>query len=64
MKIEISKSQYTQIQDEIIHLEEKREDSMDKLDVWDMIDITDAIQILKQIIDSEEIDLNKLQLNQ
>jgi hypothetical protein len=61
MKIEITSEQFNIIQNEIIRLEE--EDLVQKRienDTWGIIAVEDKIAILKKILESEEIDLNKL----
>ena len=61
MKIEITSEQFNLIQNEIIRLEE--EDLMQSRiedDTWWRIAIQDKIVTLKQILESEEIDLDKL----
>jgi hypothetical protein len=61
MKIEITSEQFNLIQNEIIRLEE--EDLVQtriENDTWGIIAVEDKIAILKKILESEEIDLNKL----
>ena len=61
MKIEITSEQFNLIQNEIIRLEE--EDLIQSRiedDSWWRIYIQDKIATLKQILESEEIDLDKL----
>jgi hypothetical protein len=61
MKIEITSEQFNLIQNEIIRLEE--EDLIQSRiedDTWWRIAIQDKIATLKQILESEEIDLDKL----
>jgi hypothetical protein len=61
MKIEITSEQFNLIQNEIIRLEE--EDLIQSIiedDTWWRIAIQDKIAQLKQILESEEIDLDKL----
>jgi len=59
MKIEITSEQFNLIQNEIIRLEE---DELPKVydDTWCRIAIQDKIATLKEILKSEEIDLDKL----
>jgi hypothetical protein len=61
MKIEITSEQFNLIQNEIIRLEE--EDLIQSRiedDSWWRIYIQDKIATLKQILESEEIDLDQL----
>ena len=61
MKIEITSEQFNLIQNEIIRLEE--EDLIQariEKDTWGRIFIEDKIATLKEILKSEEIDLDKL----
>ncbi len=61
MKIEITTEQFNLIQNEIIRLEE--EDLVKSIiedDTWWRIAIEDKIYNLKNILKSEEIDLDKL----
>ena len=61
MKIEITSEQFNLIQNEIIRLEE--EDLIQSRiedDTWWRIAIQDKIATLKQILENEEIDLDKL----
>lgn len=61
MKIEITSEQFNLIQNEIIRLEEEDlVQSMIEDDTWWRIAIQDKIAILKEILKSEEIDLDKL----
>jgi 16S rRNA U1498 N3-methylase RsmE len=61
MKIEITTEQFNLIQNEIIRLEEgDLVQSRIENDTWWRIAIQDKIEILKEILKSEEIDLDKL----
>lgn len=61
MKIEITSEQFNLIQNEIIRLEEEDlVQSRIEDDTWWRIAIEDKIATLKQILVSEEIDLDKL----
>jgi hypothetical protein len=61
MKIEITSEQFNLIQNEIIRLEEEDlVQSRIEDDTWWRIAIQDKIAILKEILKSEEIDLDKL----
>jgi hypothetical protein len=60
MKLEITSEQFNLIQDEIIRLENEVSDKRDKMNTWTFIAITDKIEILKEILASEQIDLDKL----
>jgi hypothetical protein len=61
MKIEITTEQFNLIQNEIIRLEEEDlVQSRIENDTWWRIAIQDKIEILKEILKSEEIDLDKL----
>ena len=61
MKIEITTDQFNLIQNEIIRLEEgDLVQSRIENDTWWRIAIQDKIEILKEILKSEEIDLDKL----
>jgi hypothetical protein len=61
MKIEITSEQFNLIQNEIIRLEEEDlVQSRIKYDTWWRIAIQDKIATLKEILKSEEIDLDKL----
>jgi len=61
MKIEITSEQFNLIQNEIIRLEEEDlVQSRIKDDTWWRIAIQDKIATLKEILKSEEIDLDKL----
>jgi hypothetical protein len=61
MKIEITTEQFNLIQNEIIRLEEEDlVQSRIEDDTWWRIAIQDKIEILKEILKSEEIDLDKL----
>lgn len=63
MKIEITSEQFNLIQNEIIRLEEVDlvQTRIEK-DTWGRIAVEDKIATLKQILESEEIDLDKLSL--
>jgi hypothetical protein len=61
MKIEITTQQFNLIQNEIIRLEEEDlVQSRIENDTWWRIAIQDKIATLKEILKSEEIDLDKL----
>ena len=61
MKIEITSEQFNLIQNEIIRLEEvDLVQSRIENDTWWRIAIQDKIATLKEILISEEIDLDKL----
>ena len=61
MKIEITSEQFNLIQNEIIRLEEvDLVQSRIENDTWWRIAIQDKIATLKEILKSEEIDLDKL----
>lgn len=61
MKIEITSEQFNLIQNEIIRLEEEDlVQSRIENDTWWRIGIQDKIATLKEILKSEEIDLDKL----
>ena len=61
MKIEITSEQFNLIQNEVIRLEEEDlVQSRIEDDTWWRIAIQDKIAILKEILKSEEIDLDKL----
>ena len=61
MKIEITSEQFNLIQNDIIRLEEEDlVQSRIKYDTWWRIAIQDKIATLKEILKSEEIDLDKL----
>jgi hypothetical protein len=61
MKIEITSEQFNLIQNEIIRLEEvDLVQSRIENDTWCRIAIQDKIATLKEILKSEEIDLDKL----
>jgi hypothetical protein len=57
MKLEISKAQFDQIQNEIINLEEKRPFLYESKDSWGIIYINDRIKELKEIIRTEQIEI-------
>lgn len=57
MKIEITPEQFNQIQDEIIKLEEKLENIFD--DTWLILYTQHKISKLKNILETEKIDLDK-----
>lgn len=60
MKIEITSEQFNQIQDEIIRLEEELSNLIHDEDTWAMIAVSDRIETLKEILSTEQIDLNKI----
>lgn len=58
MIIEITKEQYDLIETEIIRLENVR--STEDLSTWGFIAISEEIETLRRIWQTEKIDLNKL----
>lgn len=60
MKIEITEEQFNSIQNEIIKLEDELNDNRDKMSTWTFIALTDKIEVFKQILADEEIDLDNL----
>ncbi len=61
MKIEITSEQFNLIQNEIIRLEEvDLVQTRIENDTWGRIAVEDKIALLKEILESEEIDLDKL----
>ena len=60
MKLELTSEQYKLIQNEIIILEDELADNRDKMNGWDISNILGEISILKEILFSEKIDLNKM----
>lgn len=60
MKLEITAEQFNLIQDEIIRLENEISDKGDEMNPWTFIAITEKIQTLKEILASEQIDLDEL----
>ena len=60
MTLEITAEQYTEIQNEIIKLEDDIRDNRDKYDGWEISWIDTEIECLKGILKSEKIDLGDL----
>lgn len=60
MKLEITKEQFDLIQIEIIKCEEELMGNRDTMSTWEHISLSDYIITLKEILNSEEIDLDRL----
>lgn len=55
--IEITAEQFNQIQDEIIRLEEHVPFVRESWDTWEFISITERIETLKKILETERIEI-------
>jgi len=60
MKIKITTEQYNEIQNEVIKLENIVSDTRDEMNGWDFQFYDTKIAILKEILKTEEIDLDQI----